>query len=367
MVLKPFQFCDVTDINGGGTVSSAARLNCYKIKYALGESRFTRRTVAAVDQLASEQLSLQRPDFLCVPANRPGAPRCGDGYLDPGEQCDDGNRADGDGCDSHCLLERCGNGVVEPGEQCDDGGGNGTDGCCSSTCRIVDADGDGICDRQDICPADADNDSDGDGFCVGPTFNPPAVGGDDPCSRKSGGAWSKPKALFSNLTGAAGTQKVLLKGAFTIPFGGLPIDPPTFGVHVRVRDSAKHLIVDEHIPGGVFSSAQPVGWKISGSPPTKWTYVDKNDPPLRNGIDKVVVGTKAALPGVVTLSIGGKHGTYALVAGQEPLVVEVALNDTAAPSGASPGTDQCGQATFVAAPGIPSCAFNGSADKLLCH
>jgi len=81
----------------------------------------------------------------------------------------------------------------------------------------------------------------------------------------------------------------------------------------------------------------------------------------------VVVGTKAALPGVVTLSIGGKHGTYALVPGQEPLVVEVALNDTAAPSGASPGTDQCGQATFVAAPGIPSCAFNGSADKLLCH
>ncbi|HLK35344.1 MAG TPA: DUF4215 domain-containing protein [Polyangiaceae bacterium] len=32
-------------------------------------------------------------------------PTCGDGVLDPGEQCDDGNRFDLDGCDSTCRYE----------------------------------------------------------------------------------------------------------------------------------------------------------------------------------------------------------------------------------------------------------------------
>lgn len=31
--------------------------------------------------------------------------RCGDGRLDPFEQCDDGNREDGDGCSSTCTIE----------------------------------------------------------------------------------------------------------------------------------------------------------------------------------------------------------------------------------------------------------------------
>jgi cysteine-rich repeat protein len=33
------------------------------------------------------------------------APSCGDGVLDPWEQCDDGNRAPGDGCDQSCHIE----------------------------------------------------------------------------------------------------------------------------------------------------------------------------------------------------------------------------------------------------------------------
>ena len=34
-------------------------------------------------------------------------PRCGDGILDGGEVCDDGNTRDGDGCASNCLRLRC--------------------------------------------------------------------------------------------------------------------------------------------------------------------------------------------------------------------------------------------------------------------
>ncbi|OLC53307.1 MAG: hypothetical protein AUH92_06200 [Acidobacteria bacterium 13_1_40CM_4_69_4] len=32
---------------------------------------------------------------------------CGDGIVDPGEQCDDGNHLSGDGCSPGCLIERC--------------------------------------------------------------------------------------------------------------------------------------------------------------------------------------------------------------------------------------------------------------------
>jgi len=47
------------------------------------------------------------------------APTCGNGMLDPGEQCDDGNTINGDACDINCTVPACGNGIIDPGEQCD--------------------------------------------------------------------------------------------------------------------------------------------------------------------------------------------------------------------------------------------------------
>ena len=81
---------------------------------------------------------------------------CGDGVVDAGEQCDDGNAVDGDGCDSNCTPTGCGNGIVTAGEDCDDG--NTADGdACPSTCRFgeadcgncVDDDGNGLVDMAD--------------------------------------------------------------------------------------------------------------------------------------------------------------------------------------------------------------------------
>src|SRR5262249_41610059 len=46
---------------------------------------------------------------------------CGDGILQEGEECDDGNTVSGDGCSATCKHEVCGNHVLDPGEQCDDG------------------------------------------------------------------------------------------------------------------------------------------------------------------------------------------------------------------------------------------------------
>jgi TonB family protein len=38
-------------------------------------------------------------------AQAPAVPVCGDGSLDASEQCDDGNKLDGDGCSSTCRIE----------------------------------------------------------------------------------------------------------------------------------------------------------------------------------------------------------------------------------------------------------------------
>src|SRR5262249_5430343 len=93
------------------------------------------------------------------------APVCGNGAVESGEDCDDGNTTSGDGCSATCRIESvsrfpgfsrpwhvpapcitawadgfvvapvCGDCVIDPGEQCDDG--NTTSGAgCSATCQI---------------------------------------------------------------------------------------------------------------------------------------------------------------------------------------------------------------------------------------
>ncbi|HEY6175053.1 MAG TPA: DUF4215 domain-containing protein, partial [Kofleriaceae bacterium] len=79
------------------------------------------------------------------------ASRCGDGDLETGEQCDDGNAMPGDGCSASCQIEPgwvcispgspclhlmyCGDGVVTAPEMCDDGNAMPGDGC-SGACQI---------------------------------------------------------------------------------------------------------------------------------------------------------------------------------------------------------------------------------------
>jgi len=126
------------------------------------------------------------PGETCDPPGQPGGVNgntcrgnctvCGDGNLDSGEQCDDGNTNNTDGCTNTCLVPICGDGilgntpnetcdppgtpagvhnnpcrgdctvcgdsVVNDGEQCDDGNTNNTDTCqndCTSPspCSVI--------------------------------------------------------------------------------------------------------------------------------------------------------------------------------------------------------------------------------------
>jgi len=61
---------------------------------------------------------------------------CGNGFIDEGEDCDDGNSEDGDECPSDCQKGPfCGDGIVDEGEECDDGNMLDGDGC-SLSCKV---------------------------------------------------------------------------------------------------------------------------------------------------------------------------------------------------------------------------------------
>ncbi|NOS99564.1 MAG: DUF4215 domain-containing protein [Phycisphaerales bacterium] len=82
---------------------------------------------------------------------------CGDGTINEpaGEQCDDSNMADEDGCSSTCQTEfgpsTCGNEITEPPEQCDDGNSEPGDDC-DELCRIEEC-GNGFTQTDEQCDA----------------------------------------------------------------------------------------------------------------------------------------------------------------------------------------------------------------------
>lgn len=119
-----------------------------------------------------------------VDSGRPFDPAlCGNGRLDTGEECDDGDDEGGDGCSELCRREkgwhcgepgdacdRCGDGIKQASETCDDGDSDDGDGCSSEcavedgwTCPVAGQEcqrcGDGVLQANERCDegADADN------------------------------------------------------------------------------------------------------------------------------------------------------------------------------------------------------------------
>jgi cysteine-rich repeat protein len=102
---------------------------------------------------------------------------CGNGVVEGGETCDDGNDVPGDGCEPSCVVTPvCGNGVPEEGEACDDG--NTMDGDeCGADCQIATPPavcGDGEVQDPEICD-DGDMEG-GDGCEPDCTITPPECG-----------------------------------------------------------------------------------------------------------------------------------------------------------------------------------------------
>ena len=132
------------------------------------------QTTAAGDDVQQVAVGNGSPDTICVdagPNHIADTTLCGNGSNDFQENgsppplttsCDDGNNTDGDGCSSTCTVESgwicsntintlsvctgfCGNGRIDPGEQCDDGNSRNDDACVLG-CRNAFC-GDGVIER----------------------------------------------------------------------------------------------------------------------------------------------------------------------------------------------------------------------------
>ena len=78
-------------------------------------------------------------------------PHCGDGILHADEDCDDGNASEDDDCTSQCTAPICGDGLVHgPSEECDDGEKNADADHCTSQCEEKVC-GDGLVQPGEAC------------------------------------------------------------------------------------------------------------------------------------------------------------------------------------------------------------------------
>jgi cysteine-rich repeat protein len=97
----------------------------------------------ASDEICDPECSYVDPD--CTPAI------CGNGYMEVGEECDDGNNEDGEGCTDDCKLEVLSTCCVEGTAECEDN-------TCSLNCYATDAkiiqDGDNCCGGLTFSEAD---------------------------------------------------------------------------------------------------------------------------------------------------------------------------------------------------------------------
>ncbi len=203
-VLSPESVCNSADMDDHGTISPAAELHCYKIRQAPGQAAFDKVDVQAANTFGTESLRTQKGSLLCVPTTRVEPRKCGDGFRDPNEQCDDNSRSRVTAATSSAVSRRAGTASSTAASSATTAPPTAPTSAArwsvsASTPMATD-----VCTRDDVCPADTDNDSDGDGYCVGTVFRPPAIGTDDPCSRQTGGTWIKPKVTFTKLDLRAG-------------------------------------------------------------------------------------------------------------------------------------------------------------------
>ena len=167
---------DGGDEGGGGTDVPTA--TCGNSKVESGEACDDGNTSGG-DGCAADCKTVET-GYTCPPqggsckkqdSDKPAKPNCGNGTIDNGEACDDGNTADNDGCSADCstiepqytcpdaggpcIPADCGNNVVDENEECDAGDFNldgfygAFEGLCGKNCKPVHFCGDGLLDDID--------------------------------------------------------------------------------------------------------------------------------------------------------------------------------------------------------------------------
>jgi cysteine-rich repeat protein len=251
---------------GGGTIMSY----CHLLSGGLANINLTfGATVSAVLRTGAE-------NGICI------GPPCGDGFLDPGEDCDDNNNDNGDCCSSTCTAEPDG-GSCDDGEAC-----TGTDQCSSGVCvgtPVVDG---SPCDDGSQCT----DDSCQSGACVG--VPAPAVGCKVPTLPL------KSQLILKDKTPDKGDQVVWkwTKGADTslAELG----DPTTSDDYqLCVYGPGPSLLFSGRVPAGGVCHGFPCWKTIIGK---GYTYKDKDRTP--DGMEKLQL--TSGIAGAAKISAKGK-------------------------------------------------------------
>jgi cysteine-rich repeat protein len=153
--------------------------------------------------------------------------QCGDGNVDPGEQCDPGADVPNDCCTSDCQFETNGS-VCGPAPVC---GGPNTcqNGSCVPDPSGLDSDGDGVLDCIDNCPLVANPDqSDVDGDGIGDRCDP------NDCDVAHPFCLNVTKLTMKGSSGAKPTGRASIKGDFVVQ-SQQPFDASA-GLTVRVKE-----------------------------------------------------------------------------------------------------------------------------------
>jgi MYXO-CTERM domain-containing protein len=148
---------------------------------------------------------------------------CGNGLVDPMEECDDTNTDNEDDCLDTCLAASCGDGVIQTGvEECDDGNDDDTDDCPSSCVPATCGDG-FVQDGVEEC--DDGNDDDTDDCRTDCTLPPTGTTGLD----DTAGAGSADGSGSADASGTGGGNDVNPDGGDTLSTSAGETDTDTAG------------------------------------------------------------------------------------------------------------------------------------------
>jgi cysteine-rich repeat protein len=125
------------------------------------DSSTSSSTSAAVTTDPSTSSTDSTTDTSSDPSTSAPLPSCGDGILDPGEECDHAlANADDAPCTSSCSLNICGDGLLlksgDSPEECDHALANADDAPCTSSCSLNIC-GDGLLLKSGDSPEECDD------------------------------------------------------------------------------------------------------------------------------------------------------------------------------------------------------------------